>query len=407
MNIIHLSTEVSSQSACKRISDSLANLGIESKILTLKNNSVIAEQCRYSIVKRIFNGIEYIFKKEINNDVRRYISLNLVGVNILNNEYVKKADIVHIHWINGGYISLNKLVELSKKKKVVWTVHDSWPFTALCHVTNECELYLEGCIDCPLINKKFKPLIKYIINKKEFFAPNMYFVFPSEIHRQRCLQSYIFKDVLLSKTRVIGNPISEFFYDECIEKNQEYIYIGFGAVDGLNNYLKGYEHLNRALLEVVKMHSLDVKICLVLFGNKDIKNKCDELIASGVKVINKGYLSSNDELRKVYSIIDIFVTPSFEESFGQALTESLACGCFGVAYKGTGCQDIIDDNIDGFLAEYKDIKSLKENICKAIEVIKCGYKRSISVERIRIKFDKTKIGEKYIEFYRQIEGGVI
>ena len=55
------------------------------------------------------------------------VSLANTGNDISKNKIIKDADIVHIHWINQGFLSigdLKKLVTLGKP--IVWTMHDQW-----------------------------------------------------------------------------------------------------------------------------------------------------------------------------------------------------------------------------------------------------------------------------------------
>ena len=42
-----------------------------------------------------------------------------------------KPDVVHLHWINGGFLSIASLA--SFKMPLVWTCHDTWPLTGIRH----------------------------------------------------------------------------------------------------------------------------------------------------------------------------------------------------------------------------------------------------------------------------------
>ncbi len=59
----------------------------------------------------------------------------------------EQADIVHLHWINAGLMSIKSIGRLSKP--IVWTLHDSWPFTGGCHIPYDCRKFEEQCGDCP------------------------------------------------------------------------------------------------------------------------------------------------------------------------------------------------------------------------------------------------------------------
>lgn len=74
-------------------------------------------------------------------------------------EFLKKVeeyhpDVVHLHNLHGYYINIELLFRYLKRKKikVVWTLHDCWPFTGHCVYFQQvgCDKWKEECRHCPL-----------------------------------------------------------------------------------------------------------------------------------------------------------------------------------------------------------------------------------------------------------------
>ncbi|MDD3979136.1 MAG: glycosyltransferase, partial [Proteiniphilum sp.] len=56
------------------------------------------------------------------------------GLAITKHPLFREADLIHLHWINQGTLSLKELGRiLASGKKVIWTMHDMWSFTGICH----------------------------------------------------------------------------------------------------------------------------------------------------------------------------------------------------------------------------------------------------------------------------------
>ena len=71
------------------------------------------------------------------------------GFDITRLKEFRDADVVHLHWVNQGMLSLTGLRRiLESGKPVVWTMHDAWPSTAICHLTLGCHRYQSGCQRC-------------------------------------------------------------------------------------------------------------------------------------------------------------------------------------------------------------------------------------------------------------------
>ena len=88
-----------------------------------------------------------------------FSSLHLFEVDIANagSDVTKlpefqEADVIHLHWINQGMLSLKGIQKiLQSGKPVVWTMHDIWPATAFCHVTLGCQHFTSQCGNCRLL----------------------------------------------------------------------------------------------------------------------------------------------------------------------------------------------------------------------------------------------------------------
>ena len=85
------------------------------------------------------------------------ISIANKGVSITNHPAFKKADIIHLHWINQGMLSVREIGKIvASGKKIVWTMHDMWPFTGICHHARACKQFETGCGLCPYLNSPTK-----------------------------------------------------------------------------------------------------------------------------------------------------------------------------------------------------------------------------------------------------------
>ena len=63
------------------------------------------------------------------------------GTDITSLPEFQQADVIHLHWINQGMLSLKNIEKiLASGKPVVWTMHDMWPCTGICHHARECTL---------------------------------------------------------------------------------------------------------------------------------------------------------------------------------------------------------------------------------------------------------------------------
>jgi glycosyltransferase involved in cell wall biosynthesis len=103
--------------------------------------------------------------------------------------------------------------------------------------------------------------------------------------------------------------------------------------------------------------------------------------------------TNQKELSNYYRDADIFVFPSYLDSWGMVVLESMACGTPAIVSENTGSRDAIDDGKDGFVIPAYNKEILKEKI-------KYFYNNRSAVERFGKRAEKKS--SKYIwENYRK------
>ena len=115
--------------------------------------------------------IIFLFNKLNRADLFR-VSIANTGTDISKMEEVRNADIIHLHWINQGFLSLSDIRKLSALgKPIVWTMHDMWPCTGICHHARDCNKYHKKCNSCFYLgNKSGNDLsTKIFLNKAEIY----------------------------------------------------------------------------------------------------------------------------------------------------------------------------------------------------------------------------------------------
>lgn len=118
---------------------------------------------------------------------------------------------------------------------------------------------------------------------------------------------------------------------------------------------KGQIYLIRA---VKKLHEQGIKCSLKIYGEGKLRS---ELEREG------GELPGIRPIKEILAETDIFVLPSLWEGLPLVLVEAMAAGRPIIATRVSGSREMIQDGINGFLVEPKDVDALAT---KLIELIK-------------------------------------
>lgn len=393
LKIFHLQNGViASGSAVFRNHSKMRELGIDSEIFC--SSSQITDPYIHTISilrKNIFKIQNLIFEKFYSLILPKQATFSYGGYWGINFSLgrLKNADIIVIHWTQGGFLSIRFLNKVFKLNKPIYVFcHDFNYITAGCHIPLDCDKYISGCKNCPLIEQdRFNIFKRFYSYKKKVFQQhrNVKFVAPSSWMKDNISQSAIGrgKDVII----VPSASDKKIFYIQDKKRSRDYFglpankrLILFGASNP-NNKLKGIDFLIEALQ---KMSNQLVDVELVIFGKKE--NFCfDRKIDLKIHLLGKIY--SEYEMAQLYSACDIYVSPSLSETFGQTILESIMCKTPVIAFNYSGVKDIIDHMVNGYLADYKDSNSIANGIMFLLEnSLPMTYNENLEINTSILKF---------------------
>jgi len=180
--------------AAYRIHSGVRTLGVNSKMFVkekLSNDNTIVSLDEF-VPKNFFCSVYGYIQKKIKNKIQHYRwnkypnredvfmsdlrSVPFYGA-LQNLEY----NVLHLHWVNLRFLHVRELKKI--KTPIVWTLHDSWSFTGVCHYFNDCDHYKISCGDCPLLHSNdINDLSHQIWLKKAnaYHSLNLHIVTPSK-----------------------------------------------------------------------------------------------------------------------------------------------------------------------------------------------------------------------------------
>lgn len=311
-----------------------------------------------------------------------------------------KPDVVHLHNLHSNYICLNMLLQHLAQKDIatVITMHDCWFFTGGCfHYANVgCDKWQHECGNCPKRMLDTPAYLydatKQILNDRKKYLtaiPHLYLVGCSKWVADEAKRS-VLKDCDI---RHIYNG-----FDLEVFKPTPSDLIQRLGIEGKKILLgpagKWLSTVNKETLDYF-INTMPSDYMLVLFGAKE----------HGVFMTNNvllyGYTSSREEMAKLYSMADVFVNCSREDTLSSLNLEAQACGTPVVTYEATGSSETVDGEC-GFRVITGDYRSLLE---KSEYTIKCG-KDSFSnrcINWVKSNYDKKRNFLQYVSLYREIK----
>lgn len=111
------------------------------------------------------------------------------------------------------------------------------------------------------------------------------------------------------------------------------------------------------------------------------------------------YLGLSTNVKKEISLADCIVLPSYREGISKVLMEAASMARPLIASNVTGCRELIDEGINGYLCEVKDTISLAGKMKKILELssddlLKMG---NAGREKMIREFDEEKIIQIYMK----------
>ncbi len=329
------------------------------------------------------------------------ISIANTGVSVTTLPEFQHADIIHLHWINQGMLSLKELKNIfTSGKKVVWTMHDMWPFTGICHHAGDCANYQQACGLCPyLVDATPHDLSNKIFKQKQvaYSSRNITFVACSNWLKDLAKKSPLTTDHTVVS---IPNPIdTEYYYpkDKIDVRKKMRLPIHkkivlFAAVT-TSDKRKGTDYLIEAS-RIIKQHTDNVLFLIAGNNGKEIENRL------ALPAQSMGFVAP-ENMPDVYNAADVFVTPSLQENLPNTIMEAMACGTPCVGFRIGGIPEMIDHLETGYIAEYKNADDLAKGLFWTLFEADTKTLSANAREKTLKAYAQEKIAEQYKKIYAQ------
>ena len=323
----------------------------------------------------------------------------------------QEADIIHLHWTNQAMLSLKNLEDiLSSGKHVVWTMHDMWPFTGVCHHADTCTAWLQQCGQCRLLKYPRKKDMSF-----ETFQKKMKIYAKGKIDFVACsnwLRDLAVQSPLLQGHQVLSipNPIDTNFYVPAGSENTPtrdeirhslgfptHQYLMLFAAYKVTDVNKGIDYLIESItLLCEERPELRDKIAVVLTGKESDAVRDDFKIP----VYSMGYVQEEKEMLRIYQAVDLLLMPTLMDNLPNTIMEAMACGTPCVAFNVGGLPQMIANDTNGYLAEYRNSLDFAHGIAQLLTspsyAAICRNARAKAVQ----SYSEKSVADRFIELYR-------
>lgn len=313
-----------------------------------------------------------------------------------------KPDIIQLHHIHGYFLNMELLFDYLSKMDipVVWIFHDCWSITGHCAYFDyvHCEKWETGCYGC--VQKKSYPASfifdrskrNYILKKRLFNSVKDLTIVPVSYWLGNIVKKSFLKG---HRIRVIPNGIDinvfapQDNYDAIKQKyniGQKTVLLGVASIwesrKGLNDFIR-----------LQTMIDSNTVIVLVGLNHKQIKR-----LPKGVIGISR--TENVQQLAELYSVADVFINPTWEDTFPTTNLEALACGTPIITYRTGGSVEAVSPET-GFIVEQGNVNAIWQTVKLIREKGKDLYREACRKRAVKL-FNKKDKFEEYMQLYMEL-----
>jgi len=383
--------------AASRLLQALKQEGVEVSLATRGNSflcSIFNFQSSIKPLAFYWERLRIFAANGFSKERLWYVDIANYGEDITRTREFQEADVIHIHYINQGFLSLKVLDKILRSgKRVVWTMHDMWPFTGICHHADACERYQTHCHDCPLlVRPSAKDLSYKVFEKKQQIWQHGDITF---VGCSKWIAELASKSRLTKGHRVVNIPnVVPHSTFHPMSKTEARTMFGLPADKKLllfscqkvSDERKGMSYMLEAL-QLLK----DETIALVVAGSK-------ANITTNLPIHAVGYIADEERMAALYAAVDVFVTPSLQENLPNTIAEAMSCGTPCVGFHIGGIPEMIHHKEDGYVARYRDAKDLAEGIRYVLSHPELG---EAAARYAAETYNKSRVAQLYIAEYKR------
>ena len=384
----------------KEMHEYLISHGIESFVFC--NNAHIPEKFIYSIADKFGTDVHSLMSHLF--DMQGLCSWRSTK-KMISKIHELNPDIVILRNLHSNYVNYPMILRFLASYDIptIVVLHDVWLFTGHCcyYTADNCERWLSGCGNCPAKHKYNKSIIldrseSNFNLKRNFFnqIPRLAVIGVSDWVKDEAKKSPVF---------VNATEISRIYNWIDLNKFRPINYQSANTKIGICNrftLLSVAQSWSDAkglptILEIAKRLPSDL---FILVGKMDYSGELPG------NIVSVGVISDTEKLAQFYSMADVLLVCSVQETFGKVSAEALACGTPVIANNSTANPEIAGKecgftfnnfNIDEIISS---ISFLKQKGGKAAYITKCRQ-RAVAL------FDFEKQMQSYLQLFNRLVGG--
>ena len=316
------------------------------------------------------------------------------------------ADIINVHWVNMGFLSIRQLGRI--RKPMIWTLHDMWAFTGGRNYAPDgpnARWRDPYEVDNRPTDGSLWDVDRWVWNRKrKGWTKPRQVVTPSKWLAELVSQSELMSTWPVS---VIPNPIDTNVFKPYPQAEARAFHnlppdvplILFAFTTNLDDPRKGWDLLGEAL-QIMHLECPDVE--LAVMGQDAPPNPWGTGLPHAHWL---GRLSYDEQLAMAYSAADVTVVPSRQDNLPQTGTEAQACGCPVAAFRVGGLPDVVEDAETGLLADAFDTTALANAI---ITLVSSDERRARMAHAARARAERLwsqhVVAEQYRELFAAVSG---
>ncbi|MCR4613864.1 MAG: glycosyltransferase [Bacteroidaceae bacterium] len=393
--------------AANRLMEALKKHGV--KVQMLVRDRQTQQMSVVSVRQSLWLPLKFLWERAViflNNGFRRStlwsVDIANTGIDITQMPEFQRADVIHLHWVNQSFLSLSDLERILKSgKRIVITMHDMWYFTGICHYAADCQKYETQCTDCPLMSQQGIDYARRVFDRKMLMYAHHDITF---VGCSQWIADMASRSALTHGHRVVSIPNAVNADVFCPVSDRMEARRSLGLPEGkrlilfssqrITDERKGFSLLAESC-RILKQQqpSLDLGIVVVGGDSETVRH------AVPYEVFPISYVKKELDMAQLYNSVDAYVTSSLQDNLPNTIVEALACGTPCVGFRVGGIPEMIDHELNGYVARYRDAEDFARGILFCIDPQRNAQLAAAAREKAVATYGEEHVAQLYCEVY--------